>query len=79
MLFRSALEVGADADFLLVRTDSAELSLGTLDAGLVYAASGGVVDATVVAGSVLMREGRVEGAEEVVARTRERAKGLGLA
>jgi len=79
LLRRPALEVGADADFLLVRTDSAELSLGTLDAGLVYAASGGVVDATVVAGSVLMREGRVEGAEEVVARTRERAKGLGLA
>ena len=74
-----ALEPGADADFVLVATDTAALSLGTLDAGLVYAASGAVVDTTVVGGSVLMRHGRVEGAEEVVARTRERAKGLGLA
>ena len=79
LLRRPALEPGADADFLLVRTDSAELSLGALDAGLVYAASGAVVDATVVAGRVLMRGGRVEGADEVVARARERAIGLGLA
>ena len=79
LLSRPALEPGADADFLLIRTESAELSLGTLDAGLVYAASGAVVDATVVAGTVLMRDGRVEGAEEVVARTREQAAGLGLA
>ncbi len=34
------LEAGAPADFLLVRGDDPELSLGTLDAGLVYAASG---------------------------------------
>jgi 5-methylthioadenosine/S-adenosylhomocysteine deaminase len=78
LLSRAGLEPGADADFLLVRTDSAELSLGTLDAGLVYSASGSVVDATVVAGTVLMRDGRVDGADEVVARTRERAMGLGL-
>ena len=37
-------------------------SLGALDAGLVYAASGAVVDTTVVAGRVLMRGGVVEGA-----------------
>jgi 5-methylthioadenosine/S-adenosylhomocysteine deaminase len=79
LLSRPALAPGADADFLLVRTESAELSLGTLDAGLVYAASGAVVDTTVVAGTVLMSDGRVEGADEVVARTRERAMGLGLA
>ena len=79
LLSRPALEPGADADFLLIRTESAELSLGTLDAGLVYAASGAVVDATVVAGTVLMRDGRVAGAEDVVARTREQAAGLGLA
>ena len=67
------LEVGAPADFLLVRSDDPELSLGALDAGLVYAASGSIVDTTVVAGRVLMRGGVVEGADEVVARARERA------
>ena len=46
--------------------------------GLVYAASGAVVDTTVVAGRVLMRGGVIEGADEVVARARERAAGLGL-
>ncbi len=45
------------ADFLLVRADAPELSLGALDAGLVYAASGSIVDTTVVAGRVLMRGG----------------------
>ena len=49
-----------------------------LDAGLVYAASGAIVDTTVVAGRVLMRGGVVEGADEVVARARERAQGLGI-
>jgi 5-methylthioadenosine/S-adenosylhomocysteine deaminase len=72
------LEEGAPADFLLVRVDAPELAMGTLAAGLVYAASGSVVDTTVVAGRVLMRGGEVEGAEEVVARARERAKGLGI-
>ena len=79
LLSRPALEKGAAADFLVVRTDSAELSLGALDAGLVYAASGAVVDATVVAGAVLMKDGRVDDADEVVSRARERARGLGLA
>ena len=46
---------------------------------LVYAASGSVVDTTVVAGRALMRGGEIEGADEVVARARERAEGLGLA
>jgi 5-methylthioadenosine/S-adenosylhomocysteine deaminase len=78
LLSRDALAPGADADFLLVETDTAALSLGALDAGLVYAASGMVVDTTVVAGQVLMRGGEVDGADEVLARTRERAEGLGL-
>ncbi len=73
-----ALAVGAPADFLLVRSDDPQLSLGALDAGLVYAASGYIVDTTVVAGSVLMRGGVVEGSEEVVSRARERAARLGL-
>ena len=49
----------------------------TLDADLVYAASGAVVDTTVVAGRVLMRGGEVPEAAEVVARARERAQRLG--
>jgi 5-methylthioadenosine/S-adenosylhomocysteine deaminase len=72
------LEAGGVADFLLVRTDSPELALGELDAGLVYAASGSVVDTTVAAGRVLMRGGVVPGSDEVVARARERAAALGL-
>ena len=72
------LEVGAPADFLLVRADDPGLALGSLDPGLVYAANGSVVDTTVVAGRALMRGGVIEGAEEVVARARERAAGLGL-
>jgi len=78
LLGGGALDVGSPADFLLVRADAPELSLGSLAAGLVYAASGSVVDTTVVAGKVLMRGGVVEGADEVVARARERASGLGL-
>jgi 5-methylthioadenosine/S-adenosylhomocysteine deaminase len=72
------LATGAPADLLLVRSDDPELSLGALDAGLVYAASGSIVDTTVVGGRVLMRGGVVEGADEVVASARERAARLGL-
>jgi 5-methylthioadenosine/S-adenosylhomocysteine deaminase len=71
-----SLEVGAPADFLLLRGDAPELCVGSLDADLVYAAAGSVVDATVVAGRVLMRGGEVEGGEEVVARAAERAQRL---
>jgi 5-methylthioadenosine/S-adenosylhomocysteine deaminase len=70
--------VGGPADFLLLDAGSTALGLGDLYADLVYAASGSVVDTTVVAGRVLMREGVVEGAEEIVARARERAHGLGI-
>jgi 5-methylthioadenosine/S-adenosylhomocysteine deaminase len=73
-----AVEPGAPADLMLVRADAPELSLGTLEAGLVYAASGAVVDTTVVAGRPRMRHGVVEGAEEVVARAREAARRLGI-
>ena len=72
------IEAGAPADFILVRPDTPELSLGTLEAGLVYAASGAVVDTTVVAGGVLMRHRQVEGADEVVANARAAAHRLGL-
>jgi 5-methylthioadenosine/S-adenosylhomocysteine deaminase len=73
-----ALEVGDPADLVLVRRDAPELTPGDLVANLVYSASGSVVDTTVVAGRVLMRGGEIEGGEEVVARARERAAGLGL-
>jgi 5-methylthioadenosine/S-adenosylhomocysteine deaminase len=73
------LEVGQPADFLLLRAGAPELSFGELPAALVYAASGAVVQSTVVAGQVLMRDGEIEGAEEVLARALERGHRLGLA
>jgi len=73
-----AVRVGGPADFLLLRPDSPELSLGELYSDLVYAASGSIVDTTVVAGRVLVRGGEVPGLEEIVARAVERAQRLGI-
>jgi 5-methylthioadenosine/S-adenosylhomocysteine deaminase len=75
---RETLAAGDPADFLLVRMDAPELSQGSLEANLIYAASGAVVDTTVVNGRVLMRGGEVEGADEVLERFRERAEALEL-
>jgi 5-methylthioadenosine/S-adenosylhomocysteine deaminase len=72
------LAVGAPADFLLLAVDSPALGIGSLLTDLVYAASGAVVDTTVVAGRVLMRGGEVPGLEEILARAAERARRLGL-
>lgn len=72
------IEVGRRADFLLVRRDSHELAVGSLDAGLAYACSGSITDTTVVAGRVLMRGGVIDGADEVIAKARERVQRLGL-
>jgi 5-methylthioadenosine/S-adenosylhomocysteine deaminase len=72
------LELGQPADFLLLRARAPELSFGELPAALVYAASGAVVQSTVVAGRAVMRDGEIEGAEEVLARALERARRLGL-
>ena len=72
------LTVGAAADFVLVRLDAPELGPGHLLANLVYAASGSVVDATVVDGIVLMRDGVIDGASEIRAKARERAGRLGV-
>jgi 5-methylthioadenosine/S-adenosylhomocysteine deaminase len=72
----TALEVGAPADFLLLRASDSELSAGDLAADLVYAAGGSVVDTTVVAGEVLMRDRQVADAEEIVTEVRERARRL---
>jgi 5-methylthioadenosine/S-adenosylhomocysteine deaminase len=78
LLGAGRLEQGGRADFLLVRTDAPELCLGSLAAGIVYSASGSVVDTTVAGGRVLMRGGVVEGVGEIVARARERAARIGL-
>ena len=75
----AAPAVGDPADFILVRADAPELTPGDLIANLAYAASGSVVDTTIVGGRVLMRGGVVEGAEEVRDRALERAQRLGIA
>jgi 5-methylthioadenosine/S-adenosylhomocysteine deaminase len=72
------LAVGAPADFLLLRQSSPELGIGELSSDLVYAASGSVIDTTVVAGRALMRDGELPGIEEIVSKAAERASRLGL-
>jgi 5-methylthioadenosine/S-adenosylhomocysteine deaminase len=72
----TSLAVGEPADFLLLRSSEPELSAGDLDADLVYAAGGAVVDTTVVAGRVLMRDRVVPAADELVAEVRSRATRL---
>jgi 5-methylthioadenosine/S-adenosylhomocysteine deaminase len=70
------IEAGQPADFLLLRASDPELSAGEPDADLVYAANGAVVDATVVAGEVLMRNRQVADADEIVEEVRARASRL---
>jgi 5-methylthioadenosine/S-adenosylhomocysteine deaminase len=70
------LDAGQPADFLLLRGSDPELSAGDLDADLVYAATGSVVDTTVVAGRVLMRDRVIPAADELVAEVRARAARL---
>jgi 5-methylthioadenosine/S-adenosylhomocysteine deaminase len=73
------LQAGGPADFLLVRTAAAELTPGDLTSNLVYAASGGIVDTTIVHGRVLMRGGIVDGADEIRDHALEQARRLGTA
>ena len=68
------LTPGAPADMLLVDTDRPEMVPGPLLENLVYAASGSVVDTTVVAGRVLMHGRVVAGEAEVIAEVRSRAE-----
>ena len=72
----TTLAVGEPADLLLLRASEPELSAGDLDADLVYAAGGSVVDTTVVAGEVLMRGRQIPGLDEIVAEVRARAGSL---
>jgi 5-methylthioadenosine/S-adenosylhomocysteine deaminase len=78
VLGATPIEPGAAADFLLLRPDAPELGIGDLTADLVYAATGSIVDTTVVAGRVLMRGGELPGLDEIVAKAAERARRLGL-
>ena len=70
------IAVGAPADFLVVATDQPEIEPGDLAANLVYAATGAVVQTTVVAGRVLMRERVVADAAEILAQVRGRVPRL---
>ncbi|HEY8215606.1 MAG TPA: amidohydrolase [Acidimicrobiia bacterium] len=74
----TALEVGAPADFLLARADATELVPGDPITNLVYAASGSVIDATVVDGRVLMHDGVIDEEDEVRSRAVEAARRLGV-
>jgi 5-methylthioadenosine/S-adenosylhomocysteine deaminase len=78
LLGAGELRVGEPADFLLLRGSAPELSLGNPHSDLVYAASGSVVETTVVGGRVLMRGGEVPGLDEIVARAVERSRRLGI-
>jgi 5-methylthioadenosine/S-adenosylhomocysteine deaminase len=73
-----ALAVGSPADFVLARSTAPELAPGHVLDNLVYAASGHVVRATVVAGRVLMRHGIVPEEAEVRSHVVECAKRLGV-
>jgi 5-methylthioadenosine/S-adenosylhomocysteine deaminase len=72
------LAAGEPADFLLVRADAPELTPGDLTANLVYAASGSVVDTTVVAGRVVMRGGEVPGEDDARRGALASARRLGV-
>jgi 5-methylthioadenosine/S-adenosylhomocysteine deaminase len=72
------IAAGEPADFLLVRADAPELTPGDLTANLVYAASGSVVDTTVIAGRVLMRGREIGDEAEVRAGVLASARRLGV-
>jgi 5-methylthioadenosine/S-adenosylhomocysteine deaminase len=67
------LAVGAPADLVVIDLDEPETAIGDLDAALTYAATGAVVDSTVVAGRVLMEHRVIPGSDDVIAAAREHA------
>jgi 5-methylthioadenosine/S-adenosylhomocysteine deaminase len=72
----AAPAVGERADFLLARLDGPELATGDPVAGLVYAATGALVDSAVVGGRVVMRGREVSGEGDVLREARRRAERL---
>ncbi|MBA2342796.1 MAG: amidohydrolase family protein, partial [Thermoleophilaceae bacterium] len=69
------LEVGREADLILVDRERPELIPGhSLASDLVYSASGAVVDSVVCEGRVLMRHREIEGEQEIIAAAREAAR-----
>jgi 5-methylthioadenosine/S-adenosylhomocysteine deaminase len=62
------LAIGAPADFALVDASTPELAPAPLVDGLVYSGAGAAVQSVVVAGSVLMRDRRVDDEDEIRAR-----------
>jgi 5-methylthioadenosine/S-adenosylhomocysteine deaminase len=68
------IEEGQWADIALVDLNSPQLTPHFhLDSDLVYAANGSCIDTLICDGKVLMRGGRVEGEEEIMAKARETA------
>ena len=72
------LQVGDRADCFLARHDAPALAPGHVLDNLVYAATASVVRTTVAGGRVVMRDGVVEGEEEVRAHVVECARRLGV-
>lgn len=70
------LEVGAPGDVVLVRIDGLGVAPSEPAAGLVYAATGAQVETVVVAGEVVVRDGQVAGADEVLAEVGHRSRRL---
>ena len=76
LLGGSGIEPGGRADFLLLDTNVPELAAGDLDTALVYGAAAEAVQTAVVAGSVVMKDRVVPGADEAISEVRERASRL---
>jgi len=71
------LEVGREADLILIDRERPELTPGhSLASDLVYSAGGAVVDSTVCAGRVLMRHREIEGEDEIIAAARAAAESM---
>ncbi|MBN8868374.1 MAG: amidohydrolase [Solirubrobacterales bacterium] len=70
------LTVGAPADFIVLDPATPELGVGDITSNLVYSANGNAVKDTVVDGRILMRDRVVEGHDEILARSAERASRL---
>jgi 5-methylthioadenosine/S-adenosylhomocysteine deaminase len=71
------VEEGAAADIVLVDlTRPAMVPCHDIAANLVYSGAGSCVDTVLCAGKVVVRKGRMRGAEEIVAEARSRAESL---